>query len=67
MEIDVSGYAKGVVLMQGGRYVCYHSEVFHGAVLNYPTYENGIYALVQVVKKWKHYLMGKEKIIHTDH
>jgi hypothetical protein len=23
--------------------------------------------LVQSVKKWKHYLMGKETIIHTDH
>ena len=26
-----------------------------------------MYALVQSVKKWKHYLMGKETIIHIDH
>ena len=26
-----------------------------------------LYALVQCVKKWKHYLMGKETIIHIDH
>ena len=26
-----------------------------------------MYALVQSVKKWKHYIMGKEIVIHTDH
>jgi hypothetical protein len=65
--MDASGYAMGVVLMQGGKLVCYHFEMFHGGVLNYPTYDKELYALVQVVKKWKHYLMGKETIIHTDH
>jgi hypothetical protein len=67
VETDASGYAMGAVLMQGGRHVCYHSEVFHGVVLNYPTYDKELYALVQDIKKWKHYLMGKETIIHTDH
>jgi hypothetical protein len=67
VETDASGYAMGVVLMQGGKSICYHSEMFHGGVLNYPTYDKELYALVQVVKKWKHYLMGKETIIHTDH
>jgi hypothetical protein len=36
-------------------------------VLNYPTYNKDLYALVQAVKKLKHYLMGKETIIHIDH
>ena len=35
--------------------------------MGYPTYDKELYALVQSVKKWKHYLMGKETIIHTDH
>ena len=30
-------------------------------------YDKELYALVESVKKWKHYLMGKETIIHTDH
>ena len=38
-----------------------------GGLLNYPKYDNEIYSIVQYVKKWKHYLMGKETIIHTDH
>jgi hypothetical protein len=37
VEIDASGYSMGVVSMQGGRTVCYHSKVFHGVVLKYPT------------------------------
>jgi len=57
----------GVVLIQGGRLVCYHSKVVHGAVLNYPTYDKELYAMVQDVKKWKHYLMGKETVIHIDY
>jgi hypothetical protein len=28
-------------------------------VINYPTYDKELYALVQSVKKWNHYLMGK--------
>jgi hypothetical protein len=67
VETFTSGYSMGEVLMQGGSLVCYHFEVFHGAVLKYPTYDKEIYALVQDFKKWKNYLMGKETIIHTDH
>jgi len=41
--------------------------MFHEGVLKYPTYDKELYTLVQANKKWKHYLMGKETIIHTDH
>ena len=37
--------------------------MFHGGALNYPTYGKELYALVQVVIKWKHYMIGKETII----
>jgi hypothetical protein len=67
IETDASDYAMGAVLMQHGKPICYHSETFTSAVVNYPTYDKELYALVQSVKKWKHYLMGKETIIHTDH
>jgi hypothetical protein len=46
VETYASGYAMGAVLMQGGGLTYYHSEVFHGAVLNYPTYNKELYALV---------------------
>ena len=53
--------------MQHDKPICYHSETFTSAIVNYPTYDKELYALVQSVKKWKHYLMGKETIIHIDH
>jgi hypothetical protein len=46
MEMNASGYAMDVVLMQGGKNVFYDYEKFHGGVLNYPTYEKELYALV---------------------
>jgi hypothetical protein len=67
METHASGYSMGVVLMQGGGLIFYHFEVFHGVVINYPTYDKDIYTLVQAIKKWKNYLMGKDTIIHIDH
>jgi len=67
IETDASDYAVGAVLMQHEKPICYHSETFTSAVVNYPTYDKELYALVQCVKKWKRYLMGKETIIHTDH
>jgi hypothetical protein len=35
--------------------------------MNYPTYDSKFHALVHTIKKWKHYLMDKERIIHIDH
>ena len=52
---------------QHGKPICYHFETFNPTVVNYPTYDKEVYALVQSVKRWKNYLMGKETVIHTDH
>ena len=67
IETHASGYAMGAVLMQYRKPICYHSENFNQVVVNYPTYDKELYALVQSIKKWKHYLLGKETIIHTYH
>ena len=56
----------GAILMQYRKPIYYHSETFN-QVVNYPTYDKELYALVQSIKKWKHYLLGKETIIHIDH
>ena len=67
IQTDASDCAMGPIIMQHGKPILFHSEIFHGGVTNYPTYDKELYALVQSVKKWKHYLMGNETIIHTDH
>jgi len=67
IDTDANEYAMGAVLMQYCNLICYHFETFNQDVVNYPAYDKELYALVQSVKKWKHYLLEKETIIHTDH
>jgi hypothetical protein len=64
IETDANGYSMGAVLMQNHKPIYYHSETFNQVVVNYPTYDTELYALVQSINKWKHYLLGKETIIH---
>jgi hypothetical protein len=67
IETDASDYAIGVVLTQQGHPVAYHSETHFDIVWKYPTYEKEMYSIVQACRKWKHYILGKEMVIHTDH
>ena len=67
IETDASDYAIGAVLTQQGHPVAYHSETFSETVRKYPTYDTEMYSIVQACRKWKHYILGKETIIHTDH
>ena len=62
IQNNPSSYAMGSILMQHKEPIWYHSET----IIKYATYEKELYALVQSVKKWKHYLMGKETNMHTD-
>jgi hypothetical protein len=67
IKIDARGYTMGALFMQYHKPICYHSETFNHVVVSYPTYDKELYALVQSINKWKHYLLGKEKSIHTYH
>lgn len=67
METDASQFAIGFVLKQGGHPVAYHSEALADAKLMYSTYDKEFYNLVQALKQWRHYILGKETILHTDH
>jgi hypothetical protein len=57
----------GGVLLQEGKPVAYFSEKLSGHVLNYSTYDKELYALVQTLETWHHYLWPKEFVIHSDH
>ena len=67
IETDASQFAIGVVLKQGGHPVAYHSETLAEAKINYNTYDKEFYSLVQALKQWRHYILGKETVLHTDH
>jgi hypothetical protein len=67
IETDASDYAIGAVLTQHVHSVAYHSETVSNIVRKYPTYDKEMYSIVQVCRQWKHYILVKETIIHTDH
>ena len=66
-ETDALDYVVGAVLTQHGHLVAYHSEMLSDAVYKYPTYDKEIYSIVQAYRQWKHYILWKETVIHTDH
>ena len=67
IEIDASGYVVGTVLSQHGHPMEYHSETLLDVFRKYPTYDKEMYFIVKACRQWRHYILGKETVIHTNH
>jgi hypothetical protein len=67
IERDASEYVLGAILTQHGHLVAYHSETLLDTVCKYPTYNKEMYSIVQAYLQWRHYILGKETVIHTNH
>ncbi|XP_059076725.1 uncharacterized protein LOC131875989 [Cryptomeria japonica] len=66
VECDSSNRAIGGVLSQEGRPVAFFTENSNEAKQKYSTYDLELYAMVQALRKWRHYLPPKEFIVFTD-
>jgi len=64
---DASHLGIGGVLNQQGHPITFFSEKLNDAKRRYSTYELKLYAMVQTVKHWRHYLIHTEFVLFTDH
>ena len=67
VECDASIVGIGGVLSQEGRPVAFYSEKLSDARQKWSTYELELYAVVQALRHWRHYLIQREFILYTDH
>jgi hypothetical protein len=66
VKCDVNGFAIRAVLSQDDRSVAYFSEKLNEVKIKYSTYDKELYAVIQALKKWRHYLVPKEFVLYND-
>lgn len=67
VECDAAGRGVGVVLMQNRQPIAYFSKALSDNNLSKSVYEKELMALVLAIQHWRHYLLGKEFVVYTDH
>jgi hypothetical protein len=66
LETDASRFRLGVVLMQQGRPIAFYSEALGPKASAQSTYYKEAFAILQALKRWRHYFLGGSLVIRTD-
>jgi hypothetical protein len=64
---DASEEGLGAVLMQDEGVIAYASRKLKNHEINYATHDLELAAVVMALKLWRHYLMGRQFELRTDH
>jgi hypothetical protein len=66
LETYASAMGIGAVVMQGGRPIAFYSQALGPKVAAQSTYYKEALAILQALKKWRHYFLGSKLVIRTD-
>ncbi|MCO5592258.1 hypothetical protein L7F22_046256 [Adiantum nelumboides] len=64
---DACGRSFGAVLMQEGRIIAYESRMFSKPKMTAQIYEKELLAVIHALTQWRHYLLGADFTVSTDH
>jgi hypothetical protein len=66
VRCDPSGVAIGAVPSQDNIPISYFNEKLNETKIKYSTYDKEFYAIIQALKKWRHYLVPQEFVLYSD-
>ncbi|CAI6372729.1 unnamed protein product [Macrosiphum euphorbiae] len=66
VESDASNHALAATLSQNGRPIAFFSRSLSNCEKKHPSIEKEAYAIVEALRKWRHFLIGRQFKLITD-